>query len=95
MITKVESGRGWSYARNPYWSKDSQYVYYDNFATNNPKCHRVKVGQHIAEDVFGLSDLRRYFGVWGSWGGQAPDDSRLFLRDVSTQDIYSLDIDFP
>jgi Tol biopolymer transport system component len=79
----------------PYWSKDGQYVYYDNFATNNPKCHRVKVGQHTAEDVCDLSGLRRYFGFWGSWGGQAPDDSRIFVRDVSTQDIYSLDVDFP
>ncbi len=79
----------------PYWSKDSQYVYYDNFATDNPKCRRVKVGQHSAEDVFGLSGLRRYFGFWGSWGGQAPDDSRIFVRDVSTEDIYSLDVDFP
>jgi hypothetical protein len=79
----------------PYWSKDSQYVYYDNFATDSPKCHRVKVGQHTAEDVFGLSGLRRYFGFWGSWGGQAPDDSRIFVRDVSTQDIYSLDVDLP
>jgi Tol biopolymer transport system component/predicted Ser/Thr protein kinase len=79
----------------PYWSKDSQYVYYDNFATDNPKCHRVKVGQHTAEDVCDLSGLRRYFGFWGSWGGQAPDDSRIFVRDVSTQDIYSLDVDFP
>jgi Tol biopolymer transport system component len=79
----------------PYWSKDSQYVYYDNFATDNPKCHRVKVGQHTAEDICDLSGLRRYFGFWGSWGGQAPDDSRIFVRDVSTQDIYSLDVDLP
>jgi hypothetical protein len=33
--------------------------------------------------------------MWGSWSGQAPDDSRLFVRDMSTQDIYALDVDFP
>jgi eukaryotic-like serine/threonine-protein kinase len=78
-----------------YWSSDSRYVYYDNFATENPQCHRVKVGENRAEDLFSLQELRRYFGRWGSWSGQAPDDSRLFVRDASTQDIYALDVDFP
>jgi len=79
----------------PQWSADSRYVYYDNFVTGNPKCHRIKVGDNHPEDLFSLSGLRRYFGVWGSWSGQAPDDSRLFVRDVSTQEIYALDVDFP
>jgi peptide/nickel transport system substrate-binding protein len=26
MITKVESGRGWSYARNPHWAKDNSQI---------------------------------------------------------------------
>jgi Tol biopolymer transport system component/predicted Ser/Thr protein kinase len=79
----------------PQWSADSRYVYYDNFVTGNPKCHRVKVGDNHPEDLFSLNGLRRYFGTWGSWSGQAPDDSRLFVRDVSTQEIYALDVDFP
>jgi Tol biopolymer transport system component len=79
----------------PYWSADSRYMYYDNFAIENPKCHRVRVGDNHPEDLFSLGDLRRYFGAWGSWGGQAPDDSRLFVRDASTMDIYALDVDFP
>jgi|HubBroStandDraft_1064217.scaffolds.fasta_scaffold00232_5 Tol biopolymer transport system component/predicted Ser/Thr protein kinase len=79
----------------PYWSADSRYVYYDNFAIENPKCHRVKVGDSHPEDLFSLGSLRRYFGTWGSWSGQAPDDSRLFVRDASTEDIYALDVDFP
>ncbi len=79
----------------PQWSADSRYVYYDNFATSNPRCRRIKVGENHPEDLFGLNGLRRYFGIWGSWGGQAPDDSRLFVRDASTQEIYSLDVDFP
>jgi serine/threonine protein kinase/Tol biopolymer transport system component len=78
-----------------YWSSDSRYVYYDNFGTENPQCHRVKVGESRPEDLFGLSGIHRYFGTWGSWSGQAPDDSRLFVRDASTQDIYALDVDLP
>ena len=79
----------------PYWSSDSRYVYYDNFIVENPKCHRIKVGDNRPEDLFSLGSLRRYFGPWGSWGGQAPDDSRLFVRDASTEDIYALDVDLP
>ncbi|MGA8428176.1 MAG: protein kinase [Candidatus Sulfotelmatobacter sp.] len=78
----------------PYWSSDSRYVYYDNFATENPQCHRIKVGENRPEDLFSLSGLHRYLGNWGSWSGQAPDDSRLFVRDASTQDIYALDVDW-
>jgi Tol biopolymer transport system component/aminoglycoside phosphotransferase (APT) family kinase protein len=76
------------------WSGDSRYFYWDNFGTN-PKCRRIKLGEHHVEDLFSLNGLRRFFGVFGSWSGQAPDDSRLFVRDVSTQDIYALDVDFP
>jgi dipeptidyl aminopeptidase/acylaminoacyl peptidase len=76
------------------WSRDSRYFYWDNFGTN-PKCRRLKLGEHRPEDLFSLNGLRRFAGTFGSWSGQAPDDSRLFVRDVSTQDIYALDVDFP
>jgi len=76
------------------WSAKGQYFYWDNFGSN-PKCRRIKLGEHRAEDLFSLNTLRRHFGLFGSWSGMAPDDSRLFVRDVSTQDIYSLDVDFP
>jgi Tol biopolymer transport system component/predicted Ser/Thr protein kinase len=79
----------------PYWSSDSRYMYYDNFGVENAKCRRIKVGDNHPEDLFSLVGLRRYFGFWGSWGGQAPDDSRIYVRDMSTQDIYALDVDFP
>jgi Tol biopolymer transport system component len=79
----------------PAWSSDSRYVYYDQFATENPYCRRAKVGNHNPEDLFSLKGVRRFEGTWGSWSGPAPDGSRLFVRDVSTQDIYALDVDFP
>jgi hypothetical protein len=78
-------GMGVVYKAEDVRSADSQYVSYDSFATDNPKCHRVKVGDHHQEEVLSLSGLRRYFGIWGAWGGQAPDNSRLFSRDISTQ----------
>jgi eukaryotic-like serine/threonine-protein kinase len=79
----------------PYWSSDSRYIYYAHFATENPYCLRVRVGNHHPEELFSLNGLRRLIWTFGSWSGQAPDDSRLFVRDISTQDIYALDVDLP
>jgi hypothetical protein len=79
----------------PYWSSDSRYFYFDDFGLENPQCHRVKVLENRPEDRFSLNSLSRFFGCWGSWGGQAPDDSRLFVHDASTQDIYAPDVDLP
>jgi len=78
----------------PSWSTDSQYVIYNNINVNNPKCRRVRVGTHEPEDVFSLSSLPRYFGAnFGSWSGTAPDNSRLYVRDISSQEICALDVE--
>jgi hypothetical protein len=34
-------------------------------------------------------------GIHGQWFGLAPDDSPLFARDISTQEIYALEMDWP
>jgi serine/threonine protein kinase/dipeptidyl aminopeptidase/acylaminoacyl peptidase len=77
------------------WSSDSRYFYYDNVFADHPTCRRIKLGEHRPEDIFSLSSLRRYHGILGVWGGLAPDNSRLFVRDTSTQEIYALDVDLP
>jgi len=77
------------------WSADSRSVTWDNFGTSNPRCRQIKVGERQAEDLFAIKDLRRYLGIFGAWSGPAPDGSRLFVRDLSTQDVYALDVDLP
>jgi Tol biopolymer transport system component len=79
----------------PVWSADSRYVYYDNLSTDRPSSRRLQVGQNHAEELFSMNGLPRYQGIWGPWSGLAPDNSRLFLKDASTQDIYALDVDLP
>lgn len=79
----------------PEWSSDSRYLVWDNFATAHPVCRRIKVGDHQPEDLFAVKDLLRYIGIFGTWSGQTPDGSRLFVRDLSTQDVYALDVDLP
>lgn len=41
--------------------------------------------------------MRRYLGQFGpsSWTGLGPGDSPLFVRDISTQEIYALDLELP
>jgi hypothetical protein len=82
------------------WSADSRYIYYDTLRYNdtsaaNPTCRRIKVGENQPETLFSLKDLRRYIGPFTSWSGQAADDSRIFARDASIQDIYALDVVLP
>jgi len=42
-----------------------------------------------------MKDLRRYFGSVGTWSGLTPDGTPIFVRDISTQEIYALDLQFP
>ena len=80
----------------PTWSKDSNYVYFDNFLTDHPTARRVRPGATHSEELFSLSGLRRYFGMpSGMWGGLAPDGSRLYVEDRSVEEIYSLKLALP
>jgi Tol biopolymer transport system component len=80
----------------PTWSRDGNYLYYDTILTDHPSFRRVKVRQTRSEPVVDLKDLRRYaFTLVGTWTGLAPDGSALFVRDLSTDEIYSLDLELP
>jgi len=80
----------------PTWSKDSTYIYFDNFLTDRPTARRVKLGQSQSEELFSLAGLHRYNGTpSGTWGGLAPDNSRLYVQDLSAQEIYSLQLQLP
>ena len=75
----------------PAWSSDSRYI--DFWSANTIK--RVKVGSARAEDLFSLTSMKIHMiPDFGPWNDNAPDGSRIFLRDASTDDIYALDLDF-
>jgi serine/threonine protein kinase len=78
----------------PTWSSDGQYVFFDTIFASQTSYRRVKVGSHKSEALFDLKDLRRFRGPWGLWGGMAPDGSALFVRDLSSQEIYALDVNW-
>ncbi len=75
----------------PFWSRDGKYIYYDSSSKLGLGYRRAKIGQTGSELVVNLSNLRRL----GPWSGLAPDGSPLFIRDVSADDIYALDLELP
>ena len=80
----------------PIWSSDSKSLYYDTQFSQSSTFRRVKVDQTHSELIMDLNSLHRYnappsFG----WSGIAPDGSALFVRDLSTDEIYALDLDLP
>jgi Tol biopolymer transport system component len=78
------------------WSQDGRYLYYDRAYTDHPTFRRVKVGQTTSEQIADLKGLLRYSSpAYGSWSGIAPDGSPLFVRDLSTDEIYALDLELP
>ncbi len=80
----------------PNWSSEGRYLYYDAGFTGRPTFRRVKVGETRSELLLDLKDLRRYtYDIAGGWSGLAPDGSALFVRDLSTQEVYALDIELP
>jgi Tol biopolymer transport system component len=80
----------------PNWSRDGTYLCYDSPFTDHPTFRRIKVGQTHSELVADLKGIVRYsvppaFG----WSGSAPDGSALFSRNLSTDEIYALDLELP
>ena len=76
----------------PQWSRDGKYLYFDDMVTDEETIRRVKLGEDHAERVYALPHIDRYMGLWGYWVGQASDGSWMFVRDRSTQEVYSLNI---
>ena len=78
------------------WSRDGSYLYYDSIFTVHPTFGRIKIGQNHRELIVDLKDLRRFSAdLTGAWSGLAPDGSALFVRDLSTQEVYALDLELP
>jgi Tol biopolymer transport system component len=74
----------------PIWSRDSKYLYFDNIGGDHPGYRRIKLGEALSEVVVDLKDLHR---SW--WSGITPENTPIFSRDISTDEIYALDLELP
>jgi hypothetical protein len=58
------------------------------------KLVRVRVADRKLDEIKSLKDIREV-EFYTNWGGLAPDDSPLTLRNAATQEIYAVDVDLP
>lgn len=81
----------------PAWTMDGKFVQYSNVMsrTSTPAYNRVKLGDPQAQHLFGLSDANPYATNMGPWSSITPENSMMYTQDVSSQNIYELDVDFP
>jgi len=80
----------------PNWSPDGHYLYFDVAFSDHPTFQRIQLGQTRAELLADLKTLTRFKSrAAGPWSNIAPDGSALFVRDLSTDEIYALDLELP
>lgn len=79
----------------PTWASDSQSLIFTTLHGPDPSFRRIRLGQATSEQLASFKDLRLYSGGWGSWTGIAPDGSPLMVRDISSEEIYALDVELP
>jgi len=77
------------------WSPDSRYVGFDNFLTDDAGYMRISVADGKLERITSFKKIRRFWQIFGPWTGMTPDGSPLVVRDISTQEIYALDVQWP
>ena len=82
----------------PNWSRDGKYLYFQYFTgpSESYRIVRLRMSDNRIEVVADLSSVGRLTaGTVGEWFGLAPDDSPLLARDLSTQEIYALEMEWP
>jgi Tol biopolymer transport system component len=76
----------------PAWASDSRFVEYSSLFD----IKRIKVGESHPETLFNTKEMHQYSTPdFGTWTDNGPDNSRMFLRDASTENLYTLEVDFP
>jgi dipeptidyl aminopeptidase/acylaminoacyl peptidase len=85
----------------PAWSHDGKFIYFKYSRSEEEQRVREGIGRvHVdggkIENVVDMKDLGHVStGTLVGWFGLAPDDSPLFARDISAQEIYALEVEWP
>ena len=72
------------------WSRDGQYLYFLKYGKDSG-VQRVRVGDGRVEDVASLKGVRQTGRLAGLDFGLTPEGAPLILRDIGTQEVYSVD----
>jgi DNA-binding winged helix-turn-helix (wHTH) protein/Tol biopolymer transport system component len=82
----------------PRWSSDGQYVYFSTMYFSGPGknggVYRLKLSTGSTEAVMKYPDFL-LTGIFGVSYSVTPDGEILTVRDLSTRDLYALDVDLP
>jgi Tol biopolymer transport system component/DNA-binding winged helix-turn-helix (wHTH) protein len=80
----------------PHWSADGQYVYFSTpyFGGKSGGVYRWKVSTTSTQLVAKNPEFL-LAGVYGVGFSLTPDGQILVLRDLSTRDLYALDLELP
>ena len=84
---ELARGESFGYAN---WSLDSKFVYVLKRG-NEPAIERIRVSDGKTEIVASLAGVRQTGFRNAVWTGLTPDNDPLILRDVGTEELYSLD----
>jgi hypothetical protein len=80
----------------PNWTRDSNYLYFEDFGDNGPEIDRVSVAGGKKERMAALKDISRVgMGSQQPWNGVTLDNSPLIMRDVGSRELYSLELQLP
>jgi eukaryotic-like serine/threonine-protein kinase len=80
----------------PNWSDDSKCVYFADSYDSSLPFYRVCLADRKLERIVNIADYGRLtIGRFGSWSGLGPGNSPVALRDISVQEIYSLEWQAP
>jgi hypothetical protein len=84
---ELAHGESFGYAN---WSSDSKFVYVLKRG-NEAAIERIRVSDGKTEIVASLAGVRQTGFRNAVWTGLTPDNDPLILRDVGTEELYSLD----
>jgi Tol biopolymer transport system component len=79
------------------WSRDSSSIYFDTILSAESGYYKLRIADSKLEKLIDLKKVREFrsqFGP-GAWTGLGPGDVPLLPRDISTQEIYSFDLQLP
>jgi serine/threonine protein kinase len=78
------------------WSRDSTSISFDATLTDQPAIYRLRLSDSKLDRIVDLKSYRLFLShFYTPWTGLAPGDAPLFVRDISTSEIYAFNVDFP
>jgi Tol biopolymer transport system component/DNA-binding winged helix-turn-helix (wHTH) protein len=77
------------------WTDGGKSILFDTLLVPEPAFYRLRLSDLHLDTIVKIGDVRRYFGPFGPWTGIAADGSPLLVRDISNEEIYSLDLQLP